>query len=202
MLKKGRKIFTAYESGEALPEISELESLFEAMPRMATVEQAEVTSVDFAHFWTEQSWKNAVAVANSADLIVVSLSGGAELPMPVQRWMETWPYYQHVNQRTLAVVFTAKDPRCPKRAALVARFQQIAELHGLEFVCNHVNPPNPPEPTGVGVIDPMRFIRESVLPIARAFGLQPGLFKRQFQSLVASTRAIPEINHKQSAARP
>lgn len=196
MLKTGRKIFAAYESGGALPEISELENLFEA--RMASEEQAEVSAVDFAQFWTEQSWRNAVGMANSADLIVVSLSGDAELPMPVQRWMETWTYNQHVNQKALAVVFTAKDPQCPKRAALVARFQQIAELHGLEFICNHTGAP---EPTDVRRIDPMRFIRESVLAYCGRLWAPTRPFQTALTRMVASTQAFRNSINKHSAAR-
>ena len=191
MATRGRKIFTVYESPGGFAEISELESLFEAMPGIETEEQMEVEAVDFADFWTEQAWEDAVVAANSADLIVVSLSGGAELPMPVQRWMETWPCARLADQKTLVVVFTAERSGCPKQAALTVHFQKIAERHGLEFICNHAGTP---EPADLRRIDPMRFMRELVLPHCTRLWSSSQPFQRAAAVFGRCAQAVPELN--------
>jgi hypothetical protein len=138
VLKDGSKKFTAHE-GENLQEITELEHLFEATPRVENEGNRQIIDLDFGHFWTEQFWENALIDANNADLIVISLSGGSDLPIPVQRWMEAWPHYQLSDKKRLMVVFTAEEAKCPKRAALIAYFRKVASLHGLEFINDPVS---------------------------------------------------------------
>lgn len=140
----GRKILSVYESRDTLLGIPSLENLIN-LPEIRNEELAEATAVDFSHFWTEKSWQNAVTAARGADVIVITLSGSAELPMPVQRWAENWPYRQSTDHTTLVVNFAYKDSECPKQAALMAFFQQIAGLHGLEFICHDL-----PVPSAVG----------------------------------------------------
>lgn len=141
MLTAGRKILRAHESADLPQDISDLKNLFKDLPIDTNKDVAAVTDVDFSHFWREQSWENAVVAAQGADLIVVTLSGSTELPMPVKRWVENWPYRQPSAPGTLVVVFASKGPKCPKQEALTAFFQQIAGQHGLEFICNRPGTP-------------------------------------------------------------
>jgi hypothetical protein len=95
------------------------------------------SAIDFSLFWQAQSWGEAVTAAISADIIVVSLSGRADLPVPVQRWMESWPHYGQPSHTTLVVVME----NGPKQDTLRSYFQKTAELHGLEFICSRIEAP-------------------------------------------------------------
>ena len=92
--------------------------------------------VGFAAFWAEKSWRDAVTAVMAADLIIISLSGRGDLPVPVQRWMDTWPLYKRASHTTLVVVFGTEAPEGLRRDVLTAYFQQVAETHGLDFQCS------------------------------------------------------------------
>lgn len=87
MLKASSKVFIAYEDSDSFSAISKVAVLPEAMPQIPNKE--EMDAVNFSGFWAEQSWGNAVMAATTADVIIVSLSGRMDLPVPVRRWMES-----------------------------------------------------------------------------------------------------------------
>ena len=146
MIGSNAKIVTAYEDSESFAKISKLKGLFESTGCILT--QEETTAIDFSRFWTEQSWGRAVVAATNADLIIVSLSGRTELPLPVQRWMESWPHYERVKHPSLVVVFGSEESNVSKQNALITYFQQIAESHGLDFFCNRTDPQAFVSPSG------------------------------------------------------
>ena len=135
------KVLTVYEDPETQAKIANLEPLFNSLPRMKDQEQTVSSAIDFSLFWQAQFWGEAVAAAISADIIVVSLSGKTDLPVPVQRWMESWPHYGQPNHPTLVVVFDAMLESDPKQDTLRSYFQKTAELHGLEFMCRRLETP-------------------------------------------------------------
>ena len=128
------KVLTVYGDPEAQRKTTHLEHLFNALPRMKDQEQVVNSAIDFSLFWQAQFWGEAVTAAISADVIVVSLSGRTDLPVPVQRWMESWPHYERSSHTTLVVAFDAKLENDPKQDTLRSYFQKTAELHGLEFM--------------------------------------------------------------------
>jgi hypothetical protein len=134
MSKIDSKIFIAYEDSGSFSAISELEVLPESMRRISDKESAD--SVSFSQFWMEDSWGNAVQTAICANLIIVSLSGQTELPVPVKRWMDTWPKHERKEHITLLVIFGAELKEDSKQNALISYFKQIATEHGLDFRCH------------------------------------------------------------------
>ena len=134
MNKADSKIFIAYEDPDSLSAISK----FEVFPgAMAWVpDQEKAATVNFSEFWVEKSWANAVTAATGAGMIIVSLSGHMDLPVPVRRWMESWPNYEKANRTALVVVFGAEPADAFRQNGLLSYFRQIAENHGLDFVCN------------------------------------------------------------------
>jgi hypothetical protein len=134
MSKAGSKILIAYEDSESFSALSKFEVFPGSMHRISDNEATD--SVSFSQFWMEQSWGNAVKTATGAEIIVVSLSGHMELPVPVKRWMETWPNYEQEERVTLVVVLGADEKDESKRDVLVSYFQRIAEDHGLDFLCH------------------------------------------------------------------
>jgi hypothetical protein len=128
------KILTVYEDSESFAEISKCAALPQSVTPAAI--QADANSIDFLRFWTEESWKDAVAMAMTADVIIVSLSGRSDLPVPVKRWMECWPRHQRAKHDALVVVVGRGERDCPRQKALVSYFRQIAAAHGLDFFCN------------------------------------------------------------------
>ncbi len=134
MLKADSKIFVAYEDPNSFSAISKFNGFPEVMPKIPNPEGSD--AIDFSHFWTEKSWGDAVTAVSEADVIIVSLSGHADLPIPVRRWMETWPHYKQAHHTTLLVVFAAEPTNASKQNVLISYFQQIAENHGLDFLCN------------------------------------------------------------------
>jgi hypothetical protein len=146
MLKTSSKIFIAYEDSDSLSALAKVAVLPEGMPRIPN--QEEMDAINFSGFCAEQSWGNAVTAATTADIIIVSLSGRMDLPVPVRRWMESWPKYEQINHTTLVVVFGAEPTDAAKQNVLISYFQQIAENHGLDFRCHcdgakqfPINPP-------------------------------------------------------------
>jgi hypothetical protein len=134
MLKTDSKIFVAYEDSDSFSVIPKFNGFPEAMPLIPG--QDEMDTVIFSEFWTEKSWANAVTAVTRADVIIVSLSGRADLPVPVQRWMESWPNYEPASHPTLVVVFGTGLTEDSRQSVLISYFQKIAESHGLEFLCN------------------------------------------------------------------
>jgi hypothetical protein len=134
MLRADSKIFIAYEDPGSFSAISKFDGFPEVMPKIPNPESSE--AIDFSHFWTEESWGNAVTAVTRADVIIVSLSGQSDLPVPVRRWMETWPHYKQAHQTTLLVVFATEINNASKQNVLISYFQQVAEKHGLDFLCN------------------------------------------------------------------
>lgn len=134
MSKAGSKILIAYEDIESFSALSQFEVFPGSMHRISNNEATD--SVSFSQFWMEQSWGNAVKTATGAEIIVVSLSGHMELPVPVKRWMESWPNHEQEEHVTLVVVFGADEKDEPRRDVLISYFQRIAEDHGLVFHCH------------------------------------------------------------------
>jgi hypothetical protein len=134
MLKTDSKIFVAYEDADSFSAIPKFHGFPEAMPQIPN--QEEMDTVVFSEFWTEKSWANAVTAVTGADMIIVSLSGRADLPVPVQRWMESWPNYEPASHPTLVVVFGTELTEDSRQNVLISYFQKIAENHGLDFLCN------------------------------------------------------------------
>jgi hypothetical protein len=134
MLKAESKIFIAYEDSDSFSEISRFDAFPENMPRIPNKEERD--TVNFSEFWAEKSWGQAAAAATTADLIIVSLSGRSDLPVPVQRWMESWPNYEQASHTTLVVVFGTEPTDGSRQNVLISYFQQIAKNHGLDFLCN------------------------------------------------------------------
>jgi len=132
------KIITAYEDSKCFAEIGKCADLLEFTGGIPAPEESN--AIDFSRFWTEQTWGTAVMASLTVNLIIVSLSGRADLPMPVQRWMESLPHYEPVNHPALVVVFGGEEACVPKQNALISYFQQIAESHGLDFFCNRLEP--------------------------------------------------------------
>jgi hypothetical protein len=139
MLESNQRIVTAYEDPESFfVEISKLEGLPLAKGCVPTMEE-QANAIDFSQFWTEQSWDRAVTAATTADVIIVSLSGNTDLPIPVQRWMENWPHYERTNHHSLVVVFGSEPSNLAKQNALISYFQHVAASHGLDFYCNQTD---------------------------------------------------------------
>jgi hypothetical protein len=124
MFRTDAKIFVAYEDAGSFAAVSGIGG------------KEKVDAFSFSGFWNEQSWGNAVTAANQADVIIVSLSGQANLPVPVRRWMENLPDYKHENHNALVVMFGNEAADRTKQNVLISFFQQIAESHGLDFVCH------------------------------------------------------------------
>jgi hypothetical protein len=143
-LKANSTIFVAYEDSDSLSAVSKCDVFPGAMPPIPAREETEADAgtrasaraLDFTHFWAEKSWANAVEAVNGADVIVVSLSGRADLPVPVRRWMESWPHYEQASHTTLVVVFGTESTEDSRQNVLISYFQQIAQSHGLDFLCN------------------------------------------------------------------
>ena len=134
MLKADSKIFIAYEDSDSFSAISKSAILPGTVAQIPN--QEEMDALVFSEFWAEKSWANAVTAVTRANVIVVSLSGRTDLPVPVQRWMETWPNYEQVNHTTLVVVFGTEPTDDSTQNVLLSYFRQIAANHGLDFVCN------------------------------------------------------------------
>jgi hypothetical protein len=134
MRKTDSKFFVAYEDADSLSEISKFDVFPEAMPVIPNQEKMNV--IIFSEFWAEKPWANAVRAVTTADIIVVSLSGRMDLPVPVRRWMESLPNYEQTSHPTLVVVFGDDSANESRHNVIISYFQQIAESHGLEFVCN------------------------------------------------------------------
>ncbi|HEV2693915.1 MAG TPA: hypothetical protein VG347_13560, partial [Verrucomicrobiae bacterium] len=131
------KVFTAFESTQCRAGRAEFDGV---LARISV--QADNTQLDFSHFWQEQSWTTAVHAATEADIIVVSLSGRVDLPVPVKRWMETWPQHGRANQAALVVVFESGREELPAQNDLITYCQKLAEQHGLSFFCNRGGMPS------------------------------------------------------------
>jgi hypothetical protein len=134
MFKTDSRIFIAYEDSESFSAISRSDILPGTMPQQP--ERERMDSVGFPAFWVEKSWKDAVTAVIAADMIIISLSGRGDLPVPVQRWMDTWPLYKRASHTTLVVFFGTEAPEGSRRDALTTYFQQVAETHGLDFQCS------------------------------------------------------------------
>lgn len=132
MPKAGSKIFIAYEDSDSFSAISKSDVVrVDQIPN-----QEEMNTVVFSEFWMEKSWATAVTAVTSANMIIVSLSGRMDLPVPVRRWMETWPKYEQVNHTTLVVVFGTESTDDAWQNVLISYFKEIAQSHGLDFLCN------------------------------------------------------------------
>jgi hypothetical protein len=134
MFNADSRIFIAYEDAESFSAISKINSLPETMSRISNGEDA--ATVIFSAFWDEKSWGEAVSAVIKADVIIISLSGRINLPVPVQRWMDTWPHYKRSSHTTLVVLFEAEPTEGLRQSGLISYFQQIAETHGLDFQCS------------------------------------------------------------------
>jgi hypothetical protein len=134
MLKANSKILIAYEDSDSFSAISKCGVFPEDLPR--TPHPEEMDTVNFSRFWAEQSWDNAVTAATTAHLIIISLSGRMDLPIPVRRWMESWPNYEPVSHATLVVIFGIGPTDGSRQNVLLSYFQQIAENHGMDFRCH------------------------------------------------------------------
>jgi hypothetical protein len=130
MFKTDSRIFIAYEDSESFSAISKSDIL------PGPSEREGMDSVGFPAFWAEKSWRDAVTAVIAADMIIISLSGRGDLPVPVQRWMDTWPLYKRASHTTLVVVFATEAPDESRQDALTAYFQQVAETHCLDFQCS------------------------------------------------------------------
>jgi len=128
MLNSNSKFIVACEGAASFAGIPQ------GMPRIPKKE--EMDTVDFSEFWNEQSWATAVTAATTADIIIVSVSGRMDLPIPVRRWMESWPNYEQQNHPTLVVVIENEEAEGSKQNILVSYFQKIAEEHGMGFLCH------------------------------------------------------------------
>jgi hypothetical protein len=131
-MKADSKIFVACEDSDSFSAISKLDVFPGTMPQIPDKEETIV----FSEFWAEKSWANAVAAVTGASIIIVSLSGHADLPVPVRRWMDAWPNYDHASHTTLVVVFGTEPTDSSRQNVLISYFQKIAENHGLDFLCN------------------------------------------------------------------
>lgn len=132
MLNSNSKFIVACEGAASFAGIPAV--LPEGMHRIPSKE--EMDTVDFSEFWNEQSWAKAVTAATTADIIIVSVSGRMDLPIPVRRWMESWPNYEQQNHPTLVVVIENEETEGSKQNVLVSYFQKIAEDHGMGFLCH------------------------------------------------------------------
>src|ERR1700688_4016688 len=94
------RVFTAFENIQSRAGGSEFEGLLARFPV-----KTDNTMFDFSLFWKEHSWAHAVKAATKADIIIVSVSGHVDLPVPVKRWMESWPRFDPANQIALVIVF-------------------------------------------------------------------------------------------------
>jgi hypothetical protein len=128
MLNSNSKFIVACEDAASFAGIPE------GMPRIPKKE--EMDTVNFSEFWNEQSWGKAVTAATTADIIIVSLSGRMDLPIPVRRWMESWPNYEQLNHPTLIVVIESQEVEDSRQNALISYFQKVAENHGMGFLCH------------------------------------------------------------------
>jgi hypothetical protein len=133
MSRADSKIFIAYEDSGSFSAISKFESFLGAVSPIPNREKTDV--LNFSEFWAEESWARAVTAVTRADMIIVSLSGSMDLPVPVRRWMEAWPNYEQVNHVTLVVVFKDELTDGVRQNVLISYFQEVAKNHGLDFLC-------------------------------------------------------------------
>lgn len=131
MFKANAKIFIAYEDAGSFAAISQVAVVSENMPQIPHHE--EMDAVNFSEFWAEQTWDTAVQAVAGVETIIFSLSGLMDLPVPVRRWVETWPKFERIHHASLVVVFQNEPVDGSKQKALISYFQQIAENHGLDF---------------------------------------------------------------------
>ncbi len=133
MLKADSKFLVAYEDSDSFSAISRSDAFPQNIPE---IPGEKIDTVNFSEFWAEKSWGNAVAAATTANMIIVSLSGHMDLPIPVRRWMESWPNYEQASHITLVVVFGTEPTDGIRQNVLLPYFKRIAENHGLDFLCH------------------------------------------------------------------
>jgi hypothetical protein len=155
MLKANAKVFIVYEDPDSFAAISGCAVFPENLPQIPRPE--EMAAVNFSEFWVEQTWGTAVRAVTGVNTIIFSLSGRMDLPVPVRRWMETWPNFEQTNHTTLIVVFQGEPVDGSKQNVLVSYFQRIAENHGLDFLCHRYGakhfPVSPQSPERPGQMD-------------------------------------------------
>ena len=81
-----------------------------------------------------QEW--AVMEAASAEMIIVSLNGGSELPDHVKSWAEKLPIRTDTGQTALVALIGSNGRVGPSWEEDVAYLQDIAEGRGMDFFCN------------------------------------------------------------------
>jgi hypothetical protein len=128
------KILTLLENLTAYGEAVKVQRLLQ--DSCGTGQASECLILDFSLFNHDLSWEAAVKEAGVADAIIISISGAAELPVPIQRWMESWKERVLPNETALIIVFGPESPNPGKERDLLGYFQTMAAKHGLDFFCN------------------------------------------------------------------
>jgi len=126
------KIFVACENQAALGQVRRVGNQIEAL----CSEDFEVSSVfwNFALFRNEQLRARAVVEAAAAEVIVISLGGGDELPAHAQAWLEAWPARPRAGQAVVITLVGAEHGM--QRRSQVAYLKEIAGSRGLDFLSN------------------------------------------------------------------
>jgi hypothetical protein len=133
-VKPAFKYFIACEDNAALVRAKKVQDQVEAL----CDGEIEVSRLvwNFAFLRHEQLRKFAVTEASGAEMIVVSLRAGSELPPHVKLWMESLPVRPQPGRAAFVALIGSKMEGWPKRCPHVAYFQQVAESRGLDFFCN------------------------------------------------------------------
>jgi len=129
------KIFVACENQSALGQARRVRDQIEFL----CGEDFEVSSVfwSFALFRNEQLRARAVLEAAAAEVIVISLGGGDELPAHAQAWVEDWPTRPRAGQAVLVALVGAEHERGMHCRRQMAYLKEMAASRGLDFLCNH-----------------------------------------------------------------
>jgi hypothetical protein len=101
-------------------------------------DEVEISRVfwSFALLRHEHLREYAVKEAARAEMIVVSLRAGSDLPAHVKSWLESLPIRAEAGQAALVVLIGHKSGTWAERHSQIAHLREIAERRGLDFLCN------------------------------------------------------------------
>jgi hypothetical protein len=128
------KIFIACEDQAAFRHAKKVQGVVEAL----CGNQIALSRVfwNFALFRHEQLRKFAVMEAAEAEMVVIALDGGDDLPFHVREWAESLPVRPHAGQTALVTLIGSNRATRTQPGPAVAYLRGIAESRGMDFFCN------------------------------------------------------------------
>ncbi len=92
----------------------------------------------------------AVQAATEADVILVSLASGADLPIPLCVWIDAWLPRRHRRPGTMVTVIGESEALCVHPSRAEAYLQAVARQGGLDFLrMEHPLPTNGRDATSI-----------------------------------------------------